>query len=196
MNSFHQIMSEFKNSSENNNLKIRQKKHCAAVSAWMRFNIPIGKAFWKIQFDSLLLTNKIRPLPNWKSTHYLSQVLCHAVLYNPLHLNSSSVHPGKTSDGACYVPVQPTEEVRGVRTWRLLLRQVLGNVFNERMKSALLQIKHEAPKKIFQKFITKNVRFNIRKRIPGVLLFLLLLSSYFEGSGFFFFPLVLVLFLN
>lgn len=60
--------------------------------------------------------------------------------------------------------------------------KITTNLFDERMTSSLLQMKHGVPNRVPPSFITKNVRFKIRTRISGALLFLLLLFSYFRGD--------------
>lgn len=61
--------------------------------------------------------------------------------------------------------------------------KITTNLFDERMTSSLLQMKHGVANRVSPpSFITKNVRFKIRTRISGALLFLLRLFSYFRGD--------------
>lgn len=149
-----------------------------------RRGLTILKEFWTVQFDILLLANKIFPPPNWNSTHDLSQVLRHVVLDDSPHINSSNVYSDKLSQvcgllclfnslkngAACEPEVDHYGrhmEICSMGEWKVHYNKWNG-----------------APNQIRQNVITKNVRFKIRSWIPAALLFLSLLFSYFRGNFF------------
>lgn len=80
---------------------------------------------------------------NWKQALSLNQLLCHAGLYHFLCITSSKIYPDKWRE-IVYIIVLNLKIITLGRTLR--------NLFNERLKSSLLQIKQRVSTRILQMF--------------------------------------------